>query len=89
MKIQLRIQTAEKTVLVSDEHAASSYGIPVVVVGGDAYGPEDILPIWPNDELSWLQEKAKTTVAAATIDMNKDGLLTEEQVEFLRKFSLQ
>lgn len=29
---------------LTTEHAASSYGIPVLVVGETAYGPGDVLP---------------------------------------------
>lgn len=29
---------------LTTDHAASSYGIPVLVTGGDAHGPEDTLP---------------------------------------------
>lgn len=31
-------------VALKTDHAASSYGIPVLVLGGKAYGPHDMLP---------------------------------------------
>ncbi len=31
-------------VVLTTEHAASSYGLPVLVLGGTAYGPGDVLP---------------------------------------------
>jgi len=86
MKVELKIQTAIKSVIITDEHAASSYGIPVAVVDGEAYGPHDELPIWPNDELRWLVEMAKVTVSAACIEMRKNGALSEKEVEFIRRF---
>lgn len=86
MKIKLQIQTANKEVFITDEHAASSYGIPVITVEGDAYGKKDILPIWPEDELSWLSETAEATVAAAKIRMNEEGTLTQEESDFISLF---
>lgn len=32
---------------LTTEHASSSYGIPVLVMDGQAYGPADLLPYWP------------------------------------------
>ncbi len=86
MKITLNVQTATKPIIITDEHAASSYGIPVAVVDGQAYGPNDFLPIWPENELSWMKETAKVTVASACLRMQKDGLLCEKDILFIQKF---
>lgn len=86
MKIQMKISSASKTVTISDEHSASSYGIPVAIVDGVAYGLEEFLPIWAYDELIWLNEPAKTTVAGACLEMQKEGCINDEQIAFLRKF---
>ena len=86
MKIKLHIPTANKEVFITDEHAASSYGMPVITVNGEAYGKSDILPIWPEDELSWLSECAEVTVAAAKIRMNEEGALTKMQSDFISSF---
>lgn len=32
------------TIILTTEHAASSYGLPVLAVDGEPYGPADILP---------------------------------------------
>ena len=88
MKFELKIQTAIKKVIISDEHSASSYGIPVAVVEGEAYGPDDLLPIWPDDVLSWLNDSAKTVIAAACLEMIRIGEITEEEIAFVRKFYL-
>ena len=88
MKVELKIQTAIKTVTITDEHSASSYGVPVAVVEGEAYGPNDLLPIWANDELNWLNDAAKTVVAAASLEMRKNGEITEAEIDFVRKFYL-
>ena len=89
MKVELKIQTAIKKVIVTDEHSASSYGIPVALVEGVAYGPNDLLPIWPDDELScWLNDAAKTVIAAACLEMSRIGEITEEEIAFVRKFYL-
>lgn len=37
-------RSAEGAAVLTTEHAASSYGVPVLVVGGEAYGPGDALP---------------------------------------------
>lgn len=70
-------------VIMTDEHSASSYGIPVALVGGEAYGPGDELPVWPGDELAFLHERAATTVAVAL----KDELLTPAAMAFMRRFT--
>lgn len=88
MEVELKIQTAIKTVIITNEHSASSYGMPVAVVEGEAYGPNDLLPIWPDDELSWLNGAAKTIVASASLEMSRNGEITEEEIAFVRKFYL-
>lgn len=48
-------------IFLTTEHSASSYGIPVLVIDGEAYGPADYgLALRqalydPNDKLNWLQ----------------------------------
>jgi hypothetical protein len=32
------------TIILTTEHAASSYGVPVLVIEGEAYGPADMTP---------------------------------------------
>jgi hypothetical protein len=32
---------------LTTDHAASSYGTPVLVMEGEAYGSADVLPFWP------------------------------------------
>lgn len=40
------IYTSEHaTAVLTCDHAASSHGLPVLVVGGRAYGPRDLLPV--------------------------------------------
>ncbi len=39
---------------LATDHAASSYGIPVLVLDGVAYGPADALPVPDPDPLAWL-----------------------------------
>lgn len=58
MKVELKIQTAIKNIIITDEHSASSYGIPVALVDGEVYGKDDSLPVWPEDDLSWMKESA-------------------------------
>lgn len=81
MIIELKISTAIKKVFISDEQNNK----PIVLVDGKEYGPEDLLPIWP-DELSWLNQPAKTVVAASCLEMQKEGLITSDEVQLIRKF---
>ena len=84
------LNTEDLTIVITDEHATSSYGIPVAIFHGEAYGPMDHIPTIPStDELSWLNDVsvAKTDVAAAVSSMRKAGNpLSEEDYEFVRKF---
>lgn len=82
MKVEMKFDNAIKKVFISDEHSASSYGIPVAVVDGEAYGPNDFLPIWPDDELSWLVDLAKVDIAGAI----KNSNLSADEIDFLHKF---
>ena len=85
-QITITIENA-KNIIISDEHAASSYGIPVAVVDGEAYGPADSLPIWANDDLAWIPEIASTTVAAAVGAMKREGnALSDADYEFVARF---
>lgn len=86
MQIELKLETAIKKIIITDEHPSSINGMPVAVVDGVAYGPNDLLPIWAEDELSWLQGIAATDVAAAAIEMNRQGRISEDQLGFIRKF---
>lgn len=55
------IKLADRIALTT-EHAASSYGIPVLVIDGQAYGPADYGRALrqalydPNDILNWLED---------------------------------
>ena len=88
--IIITVEGATTPVAITDEHAASSYGIPVAVVNGQAYGPADPLPIWGKDDpLAWLREPAAMTVAAAVIRMQREGdsnAIDVANMEFVRRF---
>lgn len=82
MKVEITMENG-KLIIITDEHAASSYGIPVAVVDGEAYGPSDELPVWgENDELSFIHEKANRTVSIAA----HKNRLTGEERDFVAKF---
>ena len=83
MKITLKPKSA-KEIIITDEHSASSYGIPVAIVDGIAYGPADVLPIWLKDELAWLHESAAQTVASVALASGLSG----KELEFVRRFYL-
>lgn len=80
MNIILNLSTGEQITL-TNERAESSYGIPVAVFNGAAYGPADSIPFGPA-EMAWLEEPASTTVAAAC----KDNKISGGELEFARRF---
>ena len=71
--------------VLTDEHSASSYGIPVLVhraAEGQAYGPGDIVKPYP----SWgLQPASHAVKRFLNINENK---LTEEEKIFAERFFL-
>lgn len=79
LKLTLR-DTSE--ILLTDERAESSYGIPVAIFNGVAYGKSDVIPLPSPPELEWLQESAAVTVAAACIFNKIDG----DELKFAQKF---
>jgi hypothetical protein len=44
MKQNVQLMKSKEAAILSDEHAASSYGQPVLVWRGQAYGPGDSIP---------------------------------------------
>lgn len=53
----------EPDITLSTEHAACSYGLPVVVADGQAYGPGDVLPggkLATEWVLLWASEPGRT-----------------------------
>ena len=69
------------TAILTTEHAASSYGMPVLVVGGIAYGPGDQVTYsqGPDDPFGEISEPAQTMVAAAAVRGGKsDDILVQK-----------
>ena len=62
----ITMQYADETLTLTTDHAASSYGIPVLVINGNAYGQLDRMPEGKG-ELGWLgpMETAEQAVAVA------------------------
>lgn len=69
-------------ITITNERAESSYGIPVAVFNGVAYGPNDNI-VFPPSELDWLKEPARTTVAGACIENKISGA----ELDFVRSFN--
>jgi hypothetical protein len=67
--------------MLTTEHAASSYGQPVLVDKGTgrSYGPEDIILVGP------FPLRARVVVALALKNPSK---ATPEEAEFLRRFGV-
>ena len=54
MKVGVRVELADGGLvdgLLTDEHSASSYGLPVLVIDGVPYGPRDQYDGWPISRL--------------------------------------
>ena len=81
MQIILSLFGTNKKITLIDDRAESSYGIPVAVFDGIAYGPADLIPFGPS-EMAWLKDPAATTVAAACTDNKISG----DELEFARRF---
>ena len=76
MTITMPYLQGEQVELTTD-HAASSHGIPVLVVNGEAYGPHDSVPIGKGSV------KATTVVTAGTRGW-VDCQLTPDELETCR-----
>lgn len=61
---------------LTSEHSASSYGQPVMVIGGVAYGRNDIVPSLFGDEAAVEKAKRERPALAQTLDINKKRLAT-------------
>ena len=89
MKVELKNEF--QTITITDEHAASSYGIPVAVFNGQAFGPGDFMNTIPaGDELEFLNqmEVASTTVAAMVMEAQRNNSISSDELDFVRKFFL-
>lgn len=84
--MNVTLQINGNAVLITDEHAASSYGIPVAIVAGEAYGPKEALPIFGH-ELSWLHEDAYLTVFCAAREALNAGTISELEMAFCESFA--
>jgi len=87
MKERISHGMLQADAVITDEHASSSYGIPVIVSGGQAYGPADrIRPI--DDELYFIAPHLQTAgdVARELLELDEGFTLSQSAREALRKF---
>ncbi len=63
--MNINFEYAQEIITLSDEHAASSYGQPVLIVGGRSYGPGDEIEPAADDELAWLPRESGLQVACS------------------------
>ena len=63
--MNINFDYAQEIITLSDEHAASSHGQPVLIVGGHAYGPGDEIEPTINDELAWMPRESGLQVACS------------------------
>jgi hypothetical protein len=73
---------------LTNEHAASSYGIPVLVQRKDgstigAFGPDDIVQCYP----SWPMQPARQAVARMALTAGYAGRLGDGGMDFVVKFT--
>jgi hypothetical protein len=67
----LTLNYGEREIMLTTESSASSYGIPVLIVSGVAYGPKDMMPEGCG-ELGWL-DKMETAEQAVTVAARNAG----------------
>lgn len=48
------------TLVLTTEHSASSYGVPVLLIDGEPYGPGDLTPYGPARGLSLMADNPTT-----------------------------
>jgi hypothetical protein len=74
----ITMQYADETLTLTTDHAASSYGIPVLVIDGTAYGRLDHMPEGKG-ELGWLGPM-ETAEQAVTVAARNAGMLDNATV---------
>jgi len=75
MKVQLA-----NGIEISDEASASSYGIPVAVFEGQAYGPSDDAPEALKGQLGFFRQNMSIFVAENMAELN------HVEADFVRRF---
>jgi hypothetical protein len=75
----ITMQYAEELLTLTTEHAASSYGIPVLVIDGNAYGRLDRMPEGKG-ELGWLGPM-ETAEQAVTVAARNAGISDHPMVQ--------
>jgi hypothetical protein len=75
----ITMQYADETLTLTTDHAASSYGIPVLVIDGNAYGRLDHMPEGKG-ELGWIAPM-ETAEMAVTVAARNAGLLDHPMVQ--------
>jgi hypothetical protein len=79
--MKIIFEVSGKKIELTDEHSSSSYGIPVAVCDGIAYGKNEAIKF--NDELDFLFEPAARTILVASLRTD----LNDEEKRFIEKFA--
>ena len=71
------IEYEGETILLTTNHSSSSYGMPVAIIRGECYGPEDLMPWLASDPLGWMEQTVQMTVAdrAYRLGMRDDPVI--------------
>jgi hypothetical protein len=78
MKTILAETQNRKAIILNTDHAASSYDVPVAIVDGKVYGPDDTLPCWKDKTLDWITEPARQTIASIALE---NGIMDDPIVQ--------
>lgn len=77
--MSVTLNYCDETMTLATEHSASSYGIPVLVIDGEAYGPADHMP-QGKGELGWLAPM-ETAAMAVTVAARNAGMRDDPTVK--------
>jgi hypothetical protein len=75
-------------ITITNEHSASSYGIPAILIAGEIFSPHDKMPIPANasqmerDLLPFLEESVEIAILHR---IHNNPKLTEQEKDFIRR----
>jgi len=72
---------------LTTEHVASSYGQPVLVLDGQAYGPGDEIPA-PNSG-TWAGSGLRTTIAHSYLHRDRTHTYTAEELAWVDEYIIR
>ena len=87
MKVEIKETWTTKKIEITDERSESSYGIPVCVIDGVAYGAGDKAPLYTrNDKPEDFIGGNVPSLGRAVQHLVCDAPLTDDEYAFCQKF---